>query len=110
MPPIHQDLAAGRWFTLTLTEQLANIGSEAGRTIRAAEAGDGERQERAFLRALELLDLTLADQRWRGRYKEPCRLREVLCDAFQGNNVYGTAFEWLSRYFLEYGIAVRLRR
>jgi hypothetical protein len=110
MPPIHQELAAGRWFTLTLSEQLANIGSEADRTIRAAEAGDGERQERAFLRMLELLDLTLADQRWRGRYKEPCRLREILCDVFQGGNVSGTSFEWLSRHFLEYGIAARSQR
>jgi hypothetical protein len=110
MPPIHQELARGRWFTLTLTEQLANVGSEAGRTIRAAEAGDREQQERALTRLLELLDLTLADCRWRGRYKEPCRLREVLCDVFQGGNVSGTSFDWLSRYFLEYGIAARLQR
>jgi hypothetical protein len=110
MSPIHQELARGRWFTLTLTEQLANIGSEADRTIRAAEAGDKQRQERAFLRMLELLDLTLADQRWRGRYKEPCRLREVLCDAFRGENVSRTACEWLSRYFLAFGIAARRGR
>jgi hypothetical protein len=108
--PIHKDLAAGRWFALTLIEQLANAGSEAGRTIRAAEAGDREQQQLAFSRLLELLDLTLADPRWRGRRKELCRLREVICDAFCGDNVYGTSFAWLSRYFLEYGIAARLRR
>lgn len=110
MPPIHRELSRGRWFTLTLTEQLANVGSEADRTIRAAKAGDGQQQERAFLRTLELLDLTLADPRWQGRRKEPCRLREVLCDAFMGGNRHGTDFGWLSRHFLEYGIAARLRR
>ena len=31
--------------------------------------------------ALELLDLTLADPRWRGRLREISRARELLCDA-----------------------------
>lgn len=108
--PVHQALAAGRWSALTLIEQLANIGSEAERTIRAAEAGDREQQEQAFSRMLELLDFTRADPRWRGRRKELCRLREILCDRFRGDNVYGTDFDWLRRHFLEYGIAARLRR
>ena len=33
---------------------------------------------------LELLDLTIADDRWRGRRKELTRARELLCDAMQG--------------------------
>lgn len=110
MPIIHKKLAAGRWFTLTLIEQLANVGSEVERTIRATKAGDEEQKDQAFCRMLELLDLSLADPRWRGRYKELCRLREVLCDVFRGDNVYNTSFEWLSKYFLEYGIAARLHR
>jgi hypothetical protein len=31
---IHKELAAGKWFTLSLPEQLANIGSEVGRARR----------------------------------------------------------------------------
>ena len=31
----HQSLAEGRWFTLSLAEQLANIGSEVSRAIRS---------------------------------------------------------------------------
>jgi len=38
----------------------------------------------AFDRALERLDLTLADGRWRGRRKEIARARELLCDAALG--------------------------
>jgi len=36
---IHAELAAGRWFDLSLVEQLAHIGSEVDRAIRAWNAG-----------------------------------------------------------------------
>lgn len=61
----HAD-AARRWTGLTLMQQLANIGSEVERAIRAHEAGNESRFHRAFARALELFDLTAADDRWRG--------------------------------------------
>lgn len=51
MPVIHKQLAAGRWFSLTLAEQLGNIGSDVDRAIRAAETGDPDRKERALARA-----------------------------------------------------------
>lgn len=31
---IHKELAAGRWFKLSLVEQLANVGMDIDRTIR----------------------------------------------------------------------------
>ena len=34
---LHAGLAAGRWHTLTLNEQLGNVGSDVGRAIRAKE-------------------------------------------------------------------------
>jgi hypothetical protein len=43
----HAGLAAGRWAALSLAEQLANVGSEVDRTIRAWEAGRGDRFDRA---------------------------------------------------------------
>lgn len=55
---MHTALAAGRWTTLTLAEQLANVGSEVDRTISAWEAQRSDRFDRALARALELLDLT----------------------------------------------------
>jgi hypothetical protein len=110
MPYIHKQLAAGRWFTLTLIEQLANIGSEVECTIRATKAGEEEQKERAFARMLELLDLTLADPRHQEQQQALLRLRELLCDVFQGENVSNTSFEWLSQHFLESGIAARMGR
>ena len=35
----HQELAAGRWFRLSLVEQLANVGSEIERAMRPTTSG-----------------------------------------------------------------------
>jgi len=108
---IHADLAAGRWQTLTLAEQLGNVGSEVGRAIRAKERRDESRFEPALERALELLDLTLADPRWRAnRLKEIARAREVTCDFLVGDNEYHSTGESLDRYFLQFAMAARIGR
>lgn len=76
----HPDLVAGRWQTLPIVEQLANVGSEVERAIRAHEAGRLDRRDHAMRRALELFDLTAADERWRGhRRREVLRAREYFC-------------------------------
>jgi len=77
---IHADLAAGRWHTLPLLEQLAHVGSDVGRAARWY-GKDPQRCEQAFLRALELLDLTIADARWEGRRKELVRVQEPFSPA-----------------------------
>ena len=64
---------------------------------------------RAFERALELLDLTLADPRWRGRLREIARARELFCDAAAGGGEYGSRLEDLDRYFLAFAVAERSR-
>ncbi|MGE3167146.1 MAG: hypothetical protein AB7O52_19745 [Planctomycetota bacterium] len=110
MSPHHPTLAAGRWGTLTLLEQLGNVGSEVSRALRARAADNKARQEAAFERALELIDLTIADARWRGRRRELCRAREVLCDFFVGDNAYDSTAESLDRYFLAFGMAARRAR
>jgi hypothetical protein len=108
---IHRDLAAGRWATLSLAEQLGNAGSEVGRAIQARAAGDADRFAPALERALELLDLTLADERWRGpRRREIARAREVLCDYLVGENVYGSTGRSLEAYFMAYAVAARVDR
>jgi hypothetical protein len=106
---LHQDLAAGRWFELSLVEQLANIGSEVGRAARAKAAGNERRSWSALERALELFDLTLADERWRGpRLREICRAREIVCDHVAGDNRYGSTPGSLDAYFLPFAVAARL--
>ncbi|MBI4239454.1 hypothetical protein HY620_00505 [Candidatus Uhrbacteria bacterium] len=105
--PIHKNLAMGPWFSLALMEQLGNIGSEVERALRAHEQGNQERFEKAFDRALELMDLTISDPRWRTRLKELLRTREVFCDYFFGHNSYAVTSAQLRKDFLYYGIAAR---
>jgi hypothetical protein len=106
---IHRELASGRWQQLSLVEQLANVGSEVGRMLRWRDR-DERLMTNAFERALELLDLTLADPRWRDRLREIARARELLCDAANGGHEYGTRLEDLDRYFLAFAVAARNSR
>ena len=105
----HSGLAAGRWTTYPLSEQLANVGSEVGRALRAHAQGNPQRSSAALDRALELFDLTLADERWRGRRNEICRARELVCDFLVGDNAYGSTTQSLDAYFLPFATAARRR-
>lgn len=106
----HASLAAGRWQTLSLVEQMANIGSEVDRALRAVVLGRVERRDRALDRALELFDLTAADDRWRGpRRREVLRARESFCEVVLGDRVGQADLNSLSKYFLQFAMAVRLR-
>lgn len=106
-PAAHASLAAGRWQSFTLAEQLANVGSEVSRALRAHAAGNPERMWNALARALELFDLTAADDRWAGRRKEILRAREVVCDYLVGDNEYRSTADSLDRYFLSFAILAR---
>src|SRR5271170_6568926 len=108
---IHRGLADGRWFKLSLVEQLANIGSDIERTIFWKKKGELEESRRAFERALELLDLTKVDPKNRGaRLKEICRTREALVDHFVYDNEYGTTDEIWQQYFYDFNYVAALSR
>jgi hypothetical protein len=103
---IHKDLAAGRWYELTLAEQLGNIGSEVSR----ARLNQGKNEPRfwgAVARALELFHLTLIDRRWGARRKEIRRAYEVFCDAVSGGEAYGSSLKDLDRYFNGFAFLAR---
>ncbi len=102
----HADLAAGRWATLSLLEQMGNIGSEISRA-RRWQSRDPKLFDGAMIRALELLDLSIGDPRWRRRLKELLRARELLCDAWLGGMEYQTDLEGLDRYFFHFAVAAR---
>ena len=95
-----------RWHTLSLAEQLGNIGSEVHRA-RIAEQKNQSRFISARDRALELFDLTLADPRWRGRLREIARTREVFCDAAEGGKQYQTTIAELEPYFDRFALAAQ---
>ena len=97
-----------RWQQFSLMEQLGNVGSEVDRVISWKKKGNTVLSTNAFDRSLELLDLTIGDARWRGsKLKELTRAREMLCDAFVGDSVYGTPPEFFSRYFHAFAVAAQ---
>jgi hypothetical protein len=107
-PTLHHQLAAGRWHTLSLLEQMAHVGSEVERAIRAHESARTERWGAALARACELFDLTAADPRWQGpRLREILRAREEFCRLFFANDNAPGAADSLRKYFLHFAIAAR---
>jgi hypothetical protein len=106
----HKELAAGRWFRLSLVEQLANTGSEVERALNWQQRGNNEYRTRAVERALELLDLTIADARNRRRLKELTRVREVLVDYFYADNRFGSSPARWRAYFNAFAVAARACR
>jgi hypothetical protein len=103
----HKDLAAGRWNSLSLCEQMANVGSEVERAIQWREKRNAQYSHMAFERALELLDLTVADEKNRKRLKELLRLREMLADYFAFENVYQSSDRSFQNYFSAFNFAAR---
>jgi len=103
----HQELASGRWNELSLLEQMGNVGSEVERALKWKKKNKPDYCMRAFERALELLDLTLACPANRRRLREIVRAREIVVDFFYGHNEYSTSAEYLSSYFLQFAIAAR---
>ncbi len=99
-------LADGRWAELTFFEQMGNIGSEVSRACRWKEKGKPEMMRKAFERGLELLDFTIALSHG-PRLRELLRAREVLCDFFVGENIYGSTAEQMKRYYDAFALASR---
>ena len=103
----HKELAAGKWNALSFVEQMANIGSEVERTISWRKKNNQEYSNLAFDRSLELLDLTLADKKNKGRLKELSRVREALADHFFFDNSYQSTDQSWQNYFLAFNFAAR---
>lgn len=93
-------MEAARWHQLNLAEQLGNIGSEFARWLKT-------KSEKSFAEILHLLDLTIADPRWRGKLRELTRLREVVCDLYAGSKFYHASGPELNNYFTSFAVLAR---
>lgn len=106
----HKSLAGGRWKEISFVEQMANVGGEVERALLWRAKNNPPYSERAFERALELLDLTLATTEGFPRLKEVARVREALVDYFVGPNEFGSTDASWRRYFLPFAYAARRDR
>ena len=96
------------WKKFGLLEQMANIGSEVGRAIKARRTGREERLAGAIERALDLFAATtiqLAASR-SYRLKEVLRARDEFLRLFYDGTFEDDA-EALERYFTQFAVAVR---
>jgi hypothetical protein len=104
----HISLSQGRWFELSFMEQLANIGSEINRIIKAKN--NQLKFDSSVLRALELIDLTIQDKKCKNSIKEILRIREVFCDIIFGDSQYNTTLEDLNKYFFYFALLHQLKK
>ena len=77
------------------------------RAIRWKNTNNLEYCRMAFERALELLDLTIADPKNKERLKELLRLREMLSDFFVFGNEYHSEDRDWQNYFYSFNFSVR---
>ena len=103
----HKDLAAGRWDKLTFVEQMANIGSEVERALNWRIKKNTDYAQKAFERALELIDLTLDNDKNYAHLKEITRMREAIVDYFFGVNQFMSSESSWRNYFLPFTYASR---
>lgn len=94
-----------RWNRLTILEQLGNIGSEVGRTLKLRQ--QGENFEPALIRALDLFDATveLLISKKSHRVKEVLRAKEQFLKA-----VFIAEDPSIETYFMQCAIAARNQR
>lgn len=108
---IHKNLSDGRWQLMTLSEQMANVGSEFSRMYRAREENKEARFISATKRFLELINLTICDPRWSGRRRrELTRLKETVLDSLYPSKFKLKDVKSLEKYFFYFGFVARSTR
>ena len=105
------------WSALSLPAQMGNIGSEVSRALLAQKQHQPDRQEKAFYRALDLLDLSIKlavdydrTHPHSARTRELCLAREELCDYFAGDNDFQTNPQRLQAYYDQFDYLELARR
>lgn len=97
-----------KWRSMTIFEQMGNIGSEVSRALRAKAKGDQKSMNGAFYRGLDLIDASVEGLliQKSPRVKELLRSREEFAKAITTNTPDPT----LENYFMQFAIAARLRQ
>jgi len=103
----HKELAGGRWKALPFVEQMANIGGEVERALNWRAKNHAAYSQKAFERALELMDMTLESATTAARLNEVARVREATVDYFFGSNEFMSTDASWRKYFLHFATAAR---
>ena len=97
-----------RWQSMTIFEQMGNIGSEVGRALSAKSRGDKSSMTGAFYRGLDLIDASVEKliQEKSPKTKEFMRAREQFAEAVLTDKEDLT----LEKYFFDFALAARINR
>lgn len=97
-----------KWGSLTIFEQMGNIGAEFGRGITAKKQGDEESLKGALYRGLDLFDATVESllKQKSGRFREVLIARDQFGEALLTDK----DDPLLDNYFMQFAIAARLHR
>lgn len=97
-----------KWASLTIFEQMGNIGSEVGRALAAKRRGDEESLRGALWRGLDLFDATAEAwaRKQSPRTVEILRARELFVEAATTDK----DDPMLEDYFMQFAIAARLHK
>ncbi len=97
-----------KWQSMSIFDQMGNIGSEVGRALSAKRRGDEKSMLGAFYRGLDLIDCTVEGliTEKSVRAKEVLRSREQFAKSITTDEVD----EGLEKYFMEFAVAARLRQ
>ena len=88
-----------KWFSMSVEEQISNIGGEVHRAISWRSKGNAVRAENFSKKAKEMLQLSIEDPKNRHRIGEFYNGICELDDYFSGENIYGTTDEILKKYY-----------
>ncbi len=92
-----------RWSTFSANDQLIMIANECGRAANVLEHKDIESARKAIERGLDLIDRTVEDERWQGRYGELLKFRESLAAQYlnPATSSLRLLVDWLARFSKE---------
>ena len=87
------------WAQLSLAEQMVNIGTEVRRAMKAQKKGNDERMKNECLMAINMLALSISDEKNIFRRGELMLAQRVLLDYFFENNSFGSTEQQITNYY-----------
>ena len=90
------------WSQKSLAEQMINIGNEVRRAIKAYKNGNEERMKNECLAAINMIALSISDEKNLYRRGELLLAQRVLLDFFFGDNFYGSTEKQIASYYDAY--------
>ena len=96
----HKNLDSKKWQSFSKEEQISNIAAEFSRAKNWLAKNDKQEVLNCLNRALELIDLTIQDTRWKRALNHLLRLREVLAQFYLKRNKRSEEFIKIFRTLL----------